>query len=129
APDSIWPAALDAWTRIGLPIDGSDAPRHIVQTRALALRRRLNGIQLSTYFSCGSEMTGPIANSWRLTLQGRLAVMPGTSPGSSTVTTVLSASALPLEGTSAGPTPCASTGRLEALLQKTLAQLLAARTP
>ena len=127
--ETVWPAALEAWARVGLPIDGSDPTQHLVQTRSLTVRRKLNGIRLSTYFSCGSEMTGLIADSWRLTLQGRMAVVPGTTPGTSMVTTVLGASALPLEGTSAGPTPCASTGRLEALLTNTLMQLLAARTP
>ncbi len=127
-PARMWPVAVDAYARVGLRIDGSDPAQHMVQTRSLQVRRKLNGVPLSTYFDCGSEMTGPRADSWRLTIDGRMAVSP-TSPDSSAVTTILTVVARPFEGNSATPTACSSTGRLESKLTDAVAEALTMQRP
>lgn len=129
APDKIWPLAVDAYARVGLRIDGSDPAQRLVQTRALQIRRKLNGAALSTYFDCGLEMTGPIADSWRLTLDGRMAVSPGLAGDSSHVTTMFTVVARPIEGNSATTTGCSSTGRLEAAVAKAIGEALATQRP
>ncbi len=129
APDKLWPLAIDAYARVGLRIDGSDPAQHMVQTRALQLRRKLNGTALSAYFDCGMEMTGPIADSWRLTLDGRMAVSPALTADSAHVTTMLTVVARPIEGNSATSTACSSTGRLETAVAKAISEALAAQRP
>ncbi len=129
SPDKLWPIAIDAYARIGLRIDGSDPGRRMVQTRALQLRRRLNGAALSSYFDCGNEMTGPIADSWRLTLNGTMSVSPGLSADSSHVTTMLTVVARPFEGNSASSPACTSTGRLEMALANAISAAILTKQP
>lgn len=128
-PEQLWPVAIDTYARVGLRVDGSDATRRMVQTRALQLRRKLNGVPLSRYFDCGTEMTGPIADSWRLTLNASMSVSPGMSPDSSHVTTIVTVLARPFEGNSATSAACSSTGRLETLLANSIAEAMAAKRP
>ncbi len=125
SPAKMWPLAIDAYARVGLRIDRSDPNQHMVQTRNFQVRRKLNGVALSSYFNCGSEMTGLIADSWRLTLEGDLAVSPTVSPDSSQVTTILKVIARPIEGNSATATPCSSNGRLESEIASAIAEALA----
>jgi len=125
--EKMWPIAIDAYARVGLRIDGSDPGRRLVQTRAQALRRKLNGAALSTYFNCGSEMTGLIADNWRLVLDGQMSVGPASTADSSHVATRFTVVARPIEGASAGATACTSTGRLETAVAKAITEALAAQ--
>ncbi len=125
APDKVWPLAIDAYARVGLRIDGSDPAQRQVQTRAQQIRRKLGNVALSTYFDCGTEMTGPIADSWRLTLDGRMAVSPGATADVANVTTMLTVVARPVEGNSATSTVCSSNGRLEAAVANAIKDALA----
>ncbi len=123
--DRVWPLALAAYSALGLRVDGSDAAHYLAQTRGQLLRRQLNGIALSTYFDCGTELSGSIADSWRLKLDARMAVAAGTSPDSSALQTLLTVTATPVEGTSAQVTPCSSRGRLETKLAQLVRDALA----
>ncbi len=128
-PDKLWPIAIDAYARVGLRIDGSDPAQHMVQTRAQQIRRKLGETALSAYFDCGTEMTGAIADTWRLTLDGRMAVSPSLAGDSSHVVTMLTAVARPIEGNSASATACSSTGRLEAAVARAIGESLSAQRP
>ncbi len=127
SPVKMWPLASAAYARVGLRIDGSDPGQHMVQTRNFQVRRKLGGASLSAYFDCGYEMTGPIADTWRLTVDGHMAVSPTVSPDSSRVTTILKVVARPIEGNSATATPCSSNGRLEAQIASAISEALAAQ--
>ncbi len=122
--DRVWPIAVAAYTAAGLRIDGSDATRHEVQTRGQVLRRELKGVSLSAYFDCGNEMSGSIADSWRIRIDGRMAVTLAAAD-SSQVTTLLEVSASPVEGTSAQVSRCSSRGRLEAHIARIIREALA----
>lgn len=121
--DKVWPAAVDAFTRVGLKIDESDAASHQVRGR-VTIRRQLNGKSLSSYFNCGSEMTGAIADTWRITVEARMGVGPGAKPETSIVQTMLEVTARPIEGTSTTVTPCSSNGQLETILANTVRKLV-----
>ncbi len=112
-PDRVGPLAVAAYAAAGLRIDGTDNARHLVETRGQALRRRLDGHSLSTYFDCGNELSGNIADTWRLTLNARMAVGPGATPDSARLQTMITVSATPVEGTSTQVSPCTSKGQLE----------------
>ncbi len=123
--DRVWPLALAAYAAVGLRVDGTDAAQHQVQTRGQVLRQRLNGIALSSYFDCGSELSGSIADSWRLKLDASMAVAPGASADSSSLQTLLVATASPIEGTSAQVSPCSSRGQLEMKIAQLVRDALA----
>jgi len=124
-PDRVWPLALAAYTVAGLRIDGSDAVRYQVQTRGQVLRRQLHGESLSAYFDCGTEISGSIADTWRLKVDALMAVGPASTRDSSHVATMLTISASPVEGTSSQVTQCSSKGRLEMEIAQTIRQALA----
>ncbi len=123
--DRVWPVALASYAAAGLRVDGSDATQRQVQTKGQVVRRRLNGIALSTYFDCGAELSGSIADTWRLKVDARMAVAPGGSRDSSIVQTLVSISASPVEGTSTELRGCASKGVLEAKIAQAIGQALA----
>ena len=120
-----WPLAVDAYARAGLRIDGSDPAQHIVQTRGQIMRRQFNGRSLSNYFDCGTELSGNIADSWRIKVDAHMAVGPGTGSESSQVATMLTVTATPVEGTSASVTQCSSRGLLEATITQYVKDALA----
>ncbi len=124
-PDRVWPLAVAAYGAVGLRIDGTDAARHVLQTRGQVLHRQLDGSALSSFFDCGSELSGSIADTWRLKLDASMAVVPGASPDSSNLQTLLVVTATPVEGTSAQITPCSSRGKLEARLAQRVREALA----
>jgi hypothetical protein len=123
--DRIWPLAVEAFTRVGLHIDASDLAAHQVRGK-ITLRRQLNGRSLSNYFDCGNEMTGTIADIWRVSVDARMGVGPGSTSGTSVVATMLTVTATPVEGTSTTVTQCSSKGQLEAMITSTIRKLLAA---
>lgn len=128
-PDRVWPIAVAAFSAVGLRIDGTDARLHQVETRGQVLRRQLNGISLSVYFDCGNEMSGSIADSWRLRVDARMAVTPAASADSAQVMTLLSVNASPVEGTSTQLSQCSSRGRLEARIAQVIREALAHQQP
>lgn len=121
----VWPVAVDAYARAGLRIDGSDPAQHIVQTRGQIMRRVLNGRSLSNYFDCGTELSGNIADSWRIKVDAHMAVGPGANAESSQLATMLTVTATPVEGTSASLTQCSSKGLLEQTIATYLNEALA----
>lgn len=124
-PDRVWPVALAAYAAAGLRVDGSSAAQRQVQTQGQVLRRSLKGVALSSYFDCGHELSGSIADSWRLKIDARMAVGSGGSRDSSIVQTLVSVSASPVEGTSTELRGCASKGALEARIAQAIGQALA----
>lgn len=123
--DRVWPLAVAAYTAAGLRIDGTDDARHLVQTRGQILRRQLAGRTLSTYFECGNELSGTIADTWRLTLSAHMGAGPGATPDSTRLQTMITVTASPVEGTSAQISPCSSKGRLEQEIAGTVRAALA----
>ncbi len=123
--DKVWPLAVDAYGRVGLKIDASDPVGHKLQTRGQVVRRHLNGRALSTYFDCGSDITGTLADVWRLKIDAQMAVAPGMTADSARVATLLTVTATPVEGTSTTVTPCQSKGQLEGMIARLVADGLA----
>lgn len=124
AVDKLWPVAMQAYTKLGLKADRVDAVRHQVAGR-LVVRRQLNGRPLSEFVDCGHEISGSIADTWRLTIDSQMAVGPGTTAASSVLGSMLTVRATPVEGTSTTLTQCASRGALETLLAQNIRTLLA----
>jgi hypothetical protein len=121
APEAAWAALLAAYQKMGIPLSSVDATQRTVSAADVEVRRQLAGKSLSEYLDCGSNLTGLIANSYRVRLTVASALKPGPQ-GGSTLQTSVSASATSPQGASSAPVNCATTGRLEA----NLAQLVRA---
>jgi hypothetical protein len=74
-------------------------------------------------FNCGSGMTGPNADSYRLTIAA-VVLIEGLATGGSKYAIALVASAQDVQGSAKDPVPCGSTGftelRIEELMRKAL---------
>lgn len=114
APEAAWTALLAAYQKMGIPLSSVDAGQRIASAD-VAVRRKLAGKSLSEYLDCGSNLTGLVANSYRVRLRVSSALKAGPQGGSALQTSV-SASATSPQGASSAPVNCATTGRLEAEL-------------
>jgi hypothetical protein len=113
APEAAWTALLATYQKMGIPLSSVDAAQRTASAVDLEVRRRLAGKSLSEYLDCGSNLTGLIANSYRVRLTVTSTLAPG-AQGGSTLQTSVSASATSPQGASSAPVNCATTGRLEA---------------
>jgi hypothetical protein len=112
APEAAWTALLAAYQSMGIPLSTVDAAQRTASAVDLEVRRRLAGKSLSEFLDCGSNLTGLIANSYRVRLTVSSTLKPD-AQGGSTLQTSVSASATSPQGASSAPVNCATTGRLE----------------
>ncbi len=116
SPARLWPIALRAYTSVGLRADVVDSVGHRVETRRLMAHFRMANHRLSSLFDCGTNLTGDIADSWRLAIDAQMAVVPEGAPDRARVAMSVMATATPVGGSGSSVTPCSSSGRLEAML-------------
>lgn len=116
SPARLWPIALHAYTSLGLRADVVDSVGHRVWTRREAAYHSMAHQRLSSLFDCGSDLTGAIADDWRLQVNALMAVAPAESPDHSSVVMSMVVTATPVGGSSSTVTQCSSRGRLEAML-------------
>jgi hypothetical protein len=111
-PEAVWEALPKAYADLGIPVrDVSDASRTLGNPR-LAISRRLGDTPLSRYLECGSNLTGPFADRYRVEMLIRTSVAPAEG-GGARVESYVEASARNPEGSSNTGVACASTQRLE----------------
>jgi hypothetical protein len=115
--DKVYQAALIVFEAVGIPVNTKDPRRGIIAATRFAKVHSLAGNQLAQFFSCGSGMTGPHANEWRLEIAVAALLDPG-GPGNTKLRIATVASGQDVEGSSKDPLPCYSTGNLEAMLMK-----------
>lgn len=112
APEAVWEVLPKAYADLGIPVrERSDAARILGNAR-FVLSRRLGETPLSRYLECGSSLTGPFADRYRVEMLIRTAVVPGDG-GGARLESYLEASARNPEGGSNTGVACASTQRLE----------------
>jgi len=85
------------------------------------------GKRLSTWLQCGDGITGPNADSYRVTLSLHTLVQPGPEGGSLVRTAVLAGAVNVGEGAGRQPLPCSSTGALERRIRELVEAELARR--
>jgi hypothetical protein len=110
--DAAYAALGLAYQRFGIDIAMRDPGAHSLGNVHLTVRGTLHGRALSTYFACGSDVTGePLANARRLTISV-VSTLSVVDAATTRVTTVVSGEATS-SGTSTTAAHCSSTGRLE----------------
>jgi hypothetical protein len=110
--DAVWSALPKAYADLGIQVAQVSESNRVLGNPKLVLIRRLGEVPLSRYFECGSGLTGPFADRYRIELLLRTSVVPGGS-GASRLETYVDAQARNPEGSSNTGVTCASTGRLE----------------
>ena len=111
-PEAAWAALPKAYADLGIPVrEVSEASRVLGNSR-FVISRRLGDTPLSRYLECGSGLTGPFADRYRIEMLVRTTVVPAET-GGVRVESYVEASARNPEGSSNTGVACATTQRLE----------------
>ena len=122
APERVWAVLDRAYTDSGIPVMLRDPDHWTMGNRDMEIARRLNGVALSHYFTCGNTSMGTeAADSYRLQLNVVSVVMK--QGAGSHVETYARALARQV-GTSSPPLNCNSTGVLEKEIANRLSVLV-----
>jgi hypothetical protein len=121
----VWEHLTRAWEEVGLPEPVVDRSGYSLTVTNYAVTRRLGRTSMSNYLNCGSSLTGPIADTHRITLSVRTILEPA-SPDTTEVHTRVDAVATPTAGGSTASSVCSSRGVLEAQIASRVKYHLAA---
>jgi hypothetical protein len=112
-------AAIEHEFKIELRLRDSTAG--VVGNLELVKMRRFGNAAMSRYVSCGSGMTGPNADSYRIYI-AVAAFVDSIAPGKTRLGVGLAAAAQDLQGSAKAPIACGSTGAFENQVTRTIAQ-------
>ena len=123
APGVVFNAAVEAFKTLDIPVTVRDSIHGTVGNLGWIKLRQLAGKTMSTSFNCGSGMTGPNADAYRLTIAA-VVMIDALPNGNSRVGVALVGSAQDVQGASKDPVACGSNGytegRIEALVRAKL---------
>ena len=120
--DQVWQALPAVYQELGLRVNEVDPRARRVGVRTQRLMRDAGSTRLSVYLDCGSGLTGPHADEYRVTLTAISTVVPtGAKP---TVATAVLAEAVDPSGSASDRIGCTTTGRLEYAILTRLKQKL-----
>ncbi len=117
-PDSVYPVLTAIYKELGIEIEVYDPPSGEIGNKSFSKTYRLGSTALHEFVGCGSTMTGPAADSYRVQMS-LVTHLKGSANGT-TAQTVLTARAADT-GSSKGWVSCLTTGVLEARVNKALA--------
>jgi hypothetical protein len=118
-PEAAWIALPGVFEALEIPVDQVDPRQKILGNSAFTTRRRLAGQPLSAYLSCGSTLSGPIANQYDVRFSIVSQVLPS-ADNEAAIRTRVQATARSRDGASSSSVPCASTGGLETRIAELL---------
>ena len=120
-------AVAAVYQSLKVPIELVDTTNFRIGNPGFRRTGTLAGKRLSTWLSCGDGITGPNADTYRITLSLHSLVQSG--PGGRTLlrTAVLAGAVNVGEGAGRQPLPCTSTGGLERRIREMVEQELARR--
>lgn len=125
AVSHVWPALVAAYQSFGFPVQQIDGMSHVIGAANVRLPHRLAGERLSTYFDCGMDMTGAIADSHVIEMTIQVAAAQQ-SADSTVVAAKVSAAAYATQGTSTDPVRCSTRGELERRIVEAVRKKVAA---
>jgi hypothetical protein len=111
-------AALEHELKIDLRLRDSTAG--VVGNLEIVKMRRLGNAAMSRYVSCGSGMTGPNADNYRIFL-AIAAFVDSIAPDKTRLGVAVAAAAQDLQGSSKAPVACSSTGAAEGQIRRIVA--------
>jgi hypothetical protein len=120
-------AVAAVYQALKVPVELVDTTNYRIGNPGFRRTGTFGGKRLSTWLSCGDGITGPNADSYRVTLSLHTLVQPGPE-GRSLLRTAVLAGALNVgEGAGRQPLPCTSTGGLERRIRQMVEEELARR--
>lgn len=115
-------AVVAAFDELKIPLDTRDSLGGMVGNMNLVRTHSMAGSQLSRWFNCGTGITGPNADNWRMYI-ALAALLDRLSADSTRLRIGMVAGAQDMQGNSKEPVQCSTSGALEAsLLQLTKAR-------
>ena len=122
----VYEALITVFDAIKVPLTIRDSTYAVLGNLQFSKSRTLAGAQMSRYFECGSGLTGPNADTFKVTMALMVRV-EAVTPETSRVRTGLIAGAQNIMAGSADPVRCSTTGMLELRMHEVLLQRLAGR--
>jgi len=110
--DKTFDALTVALRDVGIEPTAVNGAAHTVGNPGFIKTGKLGHTPMTSFFECGSDMTGPRASKDRMTIALNATVLSAAG-GISEVRTQLTASSRNMMGASSDAVPCGSTGRLE----------------
>jgi hypothetical protein len=112
SPQEVFQATLEVYEELGIDMPQADPRRMLVQNPGLRVSRSLLDRRVSHFLQCGQGITGPNADSFRITMH-ILTSVEAEGTGSRLGTEIRATAANP-RGTSNAVMQCTSTFRFEA---------------
>jgi hypothetical protein len=122
----VYHAAVAVFDELKIPVDIKDSTaRSMVANLAIVKTHSLAGSQISRWYSCGDGMTGPNADSYRITMA--IAVfIDAKDPSTSKIRIGSAGGGQDMQGNAKDPIQCFSKGTIEAfIIQKVKARAAA----
>lgn len=107
--DRVWGVLPAVYDQMGIPPTSMDPPNYELGNPSLNTRR-VDGDRMNTFIDCGTSFSGPLANTYDVTLTVATRLTP--KADSTIVVTTLDAYAEPM-AVSGNPIHCQSRGELE----------------
>lgn len=111
----VYRAVVAAFEELKIPLGTRDSVGGMVGNLDLVRRTSLAGSQLSRWLNCGSGLTGPNADNWRVYLS-IAALLDPLDANRTRLRIGMAGGAVDVQGNAKDPVVCVTTGSLEALL-------------
>ncbi len=108
-------AVAKVLAELKVPIDTRDSSRGTVGVLQVATMRTFAGSPISRFLSCGSGMTGPNADNWRVYITA-LAFVDAKDSATTVLRVAMIGGAQDVQGSAKDPVACGSTGAFENVL-------------
>lgn len=108
-------AVVAAFDELKVPLDTHDSLGGVVGNLNLTRSRSLAGSQMSRWLNCGTGITGPNADNWRVYI-AIAAILDRMAADSTRIRIGMVAGAQDMQGNSKDPVVCVTSGALEAKL-------------
>ena len=121
AAETVWSVVSGVYTQLEIPVEQSD-PRAMQLGTSGYSARRIEGDRMNTFFDCGTQLAGPTANLYQITLSVVTRLI-SKGPESTEIQTMVDAYARP-RAVSGNPLHCQSRGVLEQRVGERIAEAL-----
>ena len=108
-------AVVAAFDEIKIPLDTRDSLGGVVGNLNLVRTHNMAGSQMSRWFNCGTGITGPNADNWRLYI-AVAALLDRVGADTTRIRIGMVAGAQDMQGNSKEPVMCSTSGALESRL-------------
>jgi hypothetical protein len=109
----VYTAVIAAFDEMKIPLDTRDSSHGLVGNLTLTRRGSLAGSQMSRWLNCGTGITGPNADNWRIYIAVAALLDRVTTTNKTQLRVAMLAGAQDMQGNSKDPVVCASSGGIE----------------